>query len=409
LWGLGRSEELRASLVRTGIQRGIRPLRAVGEDFRRPALPARLPARDAADACRSAREREETRVDVSVLVPVRNEEKRINETVTAMQAQQFDGDVEFLFVDGRSDDRTREILERRAREDPRLRVLDNPARHTAAGLNVGLRHAAGRFIARMDGHTFYPPHYLSRGVERLEQGGVEWVSGPQVPYGTDRWSRRVALALESPLGRGGSRKWGCRGASARTEGAETDLDTGVFVGIMRRSKLEELGGWNEGWPVNQDSELAARVLEKGGRIVSIPALAARYVPRDSLPSLARQYWRYGLYRAKTARHHPSSVRRSQLLPPGLIAAIITGAATPRPLRTLGRFACAAYAVALGVTSGRHLARGHGRDGAALPAVLMTMHTAWGLGFLAGSIRFGPPIAAVASATRSGRDSGGAQH
>jgi hypothetical protein len=67
------------------------------------------------------------------------------------------------------------------------------------------------------------------------------------------------------------------------------------------------------------------------------------------------------------------------------------------------------ASALGVTSGRRLAGGHGRDGAALPAVLMTMHAAWGFGFLAGSIRFGPPIAAVVRATGSGLDSGGARH
>ena len=51
------------------------------------------------------------RVDASVLIPVLNEERFIRDTVAAMQAQRFDGSVEFLFMDGRSEDRTKGILE----------------------------------------------------------------------------------------------------------------------------------------------------------------------------------------------------------------------------------------------------------------------------------------------------------
>src|SRR5947207_2408899 len=75
------------------------------------------------------------RVDVSVLVAVLNEEAFVRETVAAMRSQSFDGRLEFLFVDGRSEDRTREILEELALEDPRIRILDNPARHLASALN----------------------------------------------------------------------------------------------------------------------------------------------------------------------------------------------------------------------------------------------------------------------------------
>jgi glycosyltransferase involved in cell wall biosynthesis len=96
---------------------------------------------------------QDDRVDVSVLVPVLNEERRIRETVAAMQAQRFDGAIELLFADGGSDDRTREILLELAAHDPRIRLLDNPRRHTASGLNVCLREARGEFVARMDALT----------------------------------------------------------------------------------------------------------------------------------------------------------------------------------------------------------------------------------------------------------------
>ena len=72
------------------------------------------------------------RVDVSVLIPVLNEERHIRETVAAMQAQRFEGSVELLFADGGSSDRTHEILEELAEGDPRIRILDNARRHGVA-------------------------------------------------------------------------------------------------------------------------------------------------------------------------------------------------------------------------------------------------------------------------------------
>ena len=326
-------------------------------------------------------------VDVSVLVPVLNEEAHIRETAGAMLAQRFEGEIEYLFVEGRSSDRTRALLEELAERDPRVHVLDNPARRTPNALNIGLRAARGEFVARMDAHTYYPAEYVAKGVERLRRGDAEWVSGPQLAHGNGRWSRRVALALGSRLGVGGSSKWEVE--------RETELDSGVFAGVWRRSTLEGLGGWDEGWPANQDSELAARVLGNGGRIVCLPELGARYVPRDSLRGLARQYRRYGFYRAKTSRRHPHSMRRSHLLPPGLVLTVVGAVLAPARLRRPARFALAVYAVSLLGASAAAARRGRAADLVALPVVFATMHVAWGLGFLAGCARFGPPTAALA--------------
>jgi glycosyltransferase involved in cell wall biosynthesis len=322
-----------------------------------------------------------------------------------MQAQRFDGEIEFLFADGGSRDRTREILEELALEDPRIRVLDNPGRRTPHGLNLGLRNARGEYVARMDGHAVYGPDYLALGVARLERGDVDWVSGPQVPRGDGTWSRRVALALTSGVATIGSRKWAADGAD--TSGPERDLDTGVWVGVWRRDTLDRHRGWDEGWPVNQDSELAARVLAAGGRIVLIPAMAGYYVPRDSLRELWIQYWRYGYYRAKTARRHPHSARRSHLLAPGLVITLAVGGAGRGGFARLARAGIAAYAAALGAASVRSTRVGQaGRaasraDAAGLPLVAATMHVAFGCGWLWHSLRCGPPLRALSHMVRPG--------
>jgi succinoglycan biosynthesis protein ExoA len=334
------------------------------------------------------------RVDVSVLIPVLNEERHIAETVAAMLAQRFDGRFELLFADGRSEDRTREILEQLAESDSRIRVLDNPRRVTPSGLNVCLREARGEYVARMDAHTYYGDRYLAAGIERLQRGDTEWVSGPQVPREVGRVSRGVRLALASWLGSGGSRKWSDDPAAAE----ELELDTGVFGGVWRRDRVLAAGGWDERWPINQDSEMASRFLRDGARLVCLPEMAGQYVPRDSLKGLARQYYRYGFYRARTFRRHPQSMRRSHLIAPALALAALAALVAPRPLRAAARLAMAAYLLGVAATGVSVAARRDTReDGATVVAVLPTMHFAWGIGALAGMLRFGPPTGALLSA------------
>lgn len=334
---------------------------------------------------------------VSVLVPVLDEIERIRETAAAMLAQRVEGPYELLFADGGSTDGTRAVLDELAARDARVRVLDNPAGHVPGGLNAGLRAARGEFVARMDAHSLYPDCYLQRGIERLREGDVDWVTGPAIPDGAGRWSRRVALALESPLGQGGSSKWG-EGAGGA---AEIELDTGVFGGVWRRSALERHGPWDERWPVNEDAEMAGRVLAAGGRIVCLAELGARYAPRDTLAGLWRQYWRFGYYRVQTARRHPVALRRSHLMPIAL--ALDAGCALLGATRAArgARVLLAAYGLGLVGAGATTRPRATLADVVALPLVFAIMHLSWGLGFLAGCLRMGPPLKALLRAC-SGR-------
>lgn len=321
-------------------------------------------------------------VDVSVLMPVLNEERHISEALAGALGQRGDLTFEILVADGGSTDQTRDMVRLLASSDSRVILLDNPHRTTPAGLNVALRQARGRFVARMDAHSHYPPDYLLRGVTRLAKGDVASVSGPPVPSGTGRWSGAVTLALGSRLGVG-------PGGVFTSHVAESVVDSG-FTGLWRRDTVLRHGGWDEGWPVNQDAELAARIRKHGGRIVCVPEMAARYVPRDSLPALARQYWRWGHYRAKTCRRHPESMRRTHLLAPTLVC-LLGAALTPRRgIRRAPRAIAAAYGLSLLVTAALLGCRSRVGRALRVPVVLSTMHLSWGAGFLAGSARFGVP-------------------
>jgi succinoglycan biosynthesis protein ExoA len=341
-------------------------------------------------------------VDVSVLTPVLNEDEHIRDVAAKMLAQRFDGTIEFIFIDADSDDRTAEILRELQQTDPRVRILQNPMRTTPVGLNIGLANARGAFIARMDAHTLYPEDYIAQGVARLRRGDAEHVSGPQLAHGNGTWSRRVALALDTRLGRGGAQ---FRAAS----NGEIEVDSG-FTGVWPRSVLEAHSGWDEEWHNDQDSELAARIRGGGGRIVCLPEMSAQYIPRDSLKALSRQYWRYGVYRAKTSGAHPASMRRSHLLAPSLALSLAAALLPLGRVRRIGRAAVAMwFAAVVGVAMAEAWRAdtsveldATAADVAALPAVFAAMHLAWGFGFLFGCVRFGPPLRALRHLVRRPR-------
>ena len=208
-------------------------------------------------------------------------------------------------------------------------MLDNPQGDLASALAIGFAAARGDYVAKLDAHTFFPAGYVSAGVRRLERGGTNWVSGPPGPV-----RRRCGLATRGrparhpprrrrlrQVGAGGENEWSSTRASSPASGPAT---------CSRAS-----AHWDPEWPVNEDAELALRFLADDERLVCLAAMAARYVPRGTLKGLARQYGRYGYYRAKTAGRHPRSLRRSHLpLCPALAAAVAVFALGGRPGRRL---------------------------------------------------------------------------
>lgn len=321
---------------------------------------------------------------VSVLVPVFNEASVLEDTLQALRHQTIRS-AEFLFIDGGSTDGTGDLIRAAMLLDSRVRFLANPARHIPYALNIGLRAARGEFIARMDAHTVYPPHYLEDGVERLRVGDVQWASGPQVPVGRDTGSRRVALALSCRLGIGGA-------SFRRANDREFTSDTG-FTGVWKKSLLDDLDGWDESWLKNEDGELAGRILGGGGSIVCIPSMASQYIPRGSLGALASQYWAYGQYRAKTCGRHPSTMRRSHVLPPTTVLASVA-ALSPSLVGRTARVGLVGYALFVLATARRAARTERPRDHLGVAGALATMHFAWGAGFIVGSARFGLPLRAL---------------
>src|SRR6185437_7923430 len=107
---------------------------------------------------------------VSVIVPCRNEARFIARCLESIVANDYPRDkLEILVVDGMSDDQTWNIVGDIARERPEVKGLRNPRLITPAALNLGISHARGEIVFRIDAHARVARDYLRLCVEGLRK------------------------------------------------------------------------------------------------------------------------------------------------------------------------------------------------------------------------------------------------
>lgn len=312
---------------------------------------------------------------VTVIIPVRDEAGAIGSAIASVQNQDYDGDLEVVVADAMSTDGTRAVVAEVAATDPRVRLVDNPAKTTPAGLNAAIVAGRGEVFVRCDAHAELPSGYVSRAVRALHETGADNVGGIQDPVGSGRFSRAVALAMRSLLGTGG--------AAYRVGGEPGPAET-VYLGTFRRGAFVRAGLFDEALIRNQDYELNHRIIASGGLVYFEPDLRVAYRPRDSWRSLASQYWQYGAWKRVVARRNPGSVRLRQMIPVAFVAGLAVSAGLALGgQRRVGSLLPAVYAGA--VATATAVAARHGDPAVVLvPVVIPTMHLSWGLGFLLGA-------------------------
>ncbi len=319
---------------------------------------------------------------VTIAIPVLDEEPSIRQTLEAICTQTMPAhEIEILVVDGGSRDKTCLIVESISSNEPRLRLLRNPARYQAPALNLALKEARGEFFIRVDARTTIAADYVETCIQLLGEGRAENVGGRMNPRGTSPMGEAISLATSTPFGLGNSH--------FHYSDQEKFVDT-VYLGAWRTETLRGLDGFDEQAHANEDSELNIRLSESGGRILLSPRIHSTYTPRSNWAALRHQYLRYGRWRAYTLWKHPASMKWRQLVPPLFLAALMVTASLGvfLPLAASACYLliasyCSLVVVAAMITafpsSTAHLGR--------LLIIFPTIHLFWGAGVWWNSLRF----------------------
>ena len=111
---------------------------------------------------------------LSVICPIYNEEEYINQCIESILMQDYPkNDLEILFVDGMSKDKTRDIVKEYSEKYPFIHLLDNPKKIVPCAMNIGIKASRGDIIIRLDAHANYEKNYFSVLSHRLIELGAE--------------------------------------------------------------------------------------------------------------------------------------------------------------------------------------------------------------------------------------------
>lgn len=314
-----------------------------------------------------------------MIVSTFNEERYIGRCLDHVLGQDYRAElVRVWLVDGGSTDGTLEIVRSRAREEPRLEVIESERRmNLPEALNVGIERSSGDLVAKVDAHGYPELDFLRRAVEAFNSEGpdVACVGGRPEQEGETRFGRAVALARGSRFGVGGSVY---SGRSVREF-----VDT-VQCGVYRRGPLEAVGAFDPVMNYGEDEEVNWRLRRAGHRILLDTSIRFHYVTRPSWSALYRQYRNYGEARVRVVEAHPGYLRPRHLAPAVFVAGI-GGLAAAAPFSSAARTALVGTGAAY---AGTALAAGAGaarlRDPSLTPAVascFAALHFGYGIGML----------------------------
>lgn len=244
---------------------------------------------------------------VSVVMPVYNEEKYIEKCIDSLLLQDYPiENMEWIFVDGCSKDKTVELINNYKNQYPNLiKIFNNPNKIVPYAMNIGISQSKGKYIVRLDAHADYAENYISKCVYYLENTEAENVGGVAETKAIGFMGNAIAKMLSSKFGVGNSQ--------FRTNGESGYVDTVPF-GAFRREVFSKYGGYDERLVRNQDNEMNFRIRKNGGKIYLASDIHLSYYCRDTVKGISTMARKNGMWNIITMKLCPGSMGWRHFIP-----------------------------------------------------------------------------------------------
>lgn len=322
---------------------------------------------------------------VTVLIPCRNEERYIGSCLESIFSQDYaNSALEVIVLDGMSTDLTRDRIAEYTDRGIAVRVIDNPQQIVPTALNIGIKHANGSVILRMDAHNSYETNYISLCIKHLISSGVDNVGGVWVivPGNGTSTALSIARALAHPFAAGN--------AHYRIGAKEPRLVDTVPFGCYRRDVFNRIGLFDEELIRNQDDEFNARLIKNGGHILLVPDIISYYHARESFTKLARMNFQYGYFKPLVGLKLGRIMTLRQIVPATfilvLLSTLVLGAVSK--LSALFFVVLALTYLMVSITVSIPFAvRENPLLLIGLPTAFATIHFSYGVGYLKGVVDF----------------------
>ncbi|MBR3924526.1 MAG: glycosyltransferase family 2 protein, partial [Kiritimatiellae bacterium] len=136
-------------------------------------------------------------VVVSVIIPSLNVARYIEECIDSARNQTL-RDIEIICVDAGSTDGTLEIIERKAKDDSRIRIIKSSRRSYGHQMNLGFAAATGKYVAILESDDFIKSGAYAHFVSLAEKTDADLIKADYyivMGNGKNRSFRRMETCL----------------------------------------------------------------------------------------------------------------------------------------------------------------------------------------------------------------------
>lgn len=251
---------------------------------------------------------------ISVVVPAYNAEDTVEETIGLLLKQSFK-DYEVIAVNDGSKDRTKEILEKIAENNKRLRVINQANKGPAAARNLGARKARGDIVLFTDSDCFAPKDLLKNINNYFKKENIKALGGT---YRTKNDEKLVA-------------RWtGYEIAYRYSRIGKFTAAHGSYCLAVDRKLFLGLGGFNESFKTasGEDTEFTYKLAEKGHKVRLAKDVFVRHLHDDSLVHYLKTQFKRGKWRMLLYKKFPARVKGDEYTGKWLISSILVHALLP---------------------------------------------------------------------------------
>lgn len=319
---------------------------------------------------------------ISVIIPCRNEKEFIGECIKAIFASTWPAEaLEVLVIDGLSDDGSRELLSELQTMYSNLYVYDNPLQITPVAFNLGIQKSKGAYLLIVGARQFIAPNYLEVCYQTIKEfPRVKCVGGKTNHIFINGKSKWIAKAMTSPFGVGIG--------NFRTLTQIRVVDT-VGTPFYPKDIFSEIGLFDENLVRNQDDEFNFRLRKKGYQILFTPHTYLNYVVRSHFKHLFMQYFQYGYWKVYVNVKHRQLTTFRQLVPAIFLISICLGFLLLCFWPWLWPIYVSIWVFYLFFGSWSAFQASHTLNGVlCMLFAFLTLHIAYGLGYLQGFWHFG---------------------
>ena len=210
---------------------------------------------------------------VSIIVAAYNSQDTIEECLKSILAQNYPADsFEVIVMDGGSKDSTVKLAEQFPIKVVSIRL------NAPAAYNYAMKIAAYPILGFIDADAKVEVEWLNKVTPYLADPKVAGVSGSIETWNADNpWAKSIGYELKNRYRRIG--KFTGRIATMNL--------------LLKKSVIEEAGGWDEQLPSQYDTDLGFRISAKGYRIAYEPTAVCYHFNRPTLKAYYRQQLQYG--------------------------------------------------------------------------------------------------------------------